>query len=160
MYRIRWQHIHIQQEGSDRPTSHKLRQIVKHITKIYRQEISNEIHNRIAVIIVKPVYDQDLLDKQVIKEGQREANFKKIQDARIHKEVILQVALINDPDLDITLSELQNEMAEEHAKYEEPLEIVLFGYNKAEHEGKWKTYRDKQSILEKHRGQTFLIIPG
>ena len=29
-------------------------------------------------------------------------------------------------------------MAEELAKHEEPLEIVLFGDKKAEHEGKWK----------------------
>ena len=46
-----------------------LRQTVKHIGTIYGQEISNKIHNRKAVIIVKPVYDQDLLHKQVIKGG-------------------------------------------------------------------------------------------
>ena len=57
-----------------------LRQIGKHIGTIYGQEISNEIHNQTAVIIVKPVYNQDLLDKQVVWEGQREANFKRIQD--------------------------------------------------------------------------------
>ena len=62
-----------------------LRQIVKHIGTIYVQEISNEIHNQTAVNIFKPVYDQDLLDKKVIKEGQREANFKRIQDARRRK---------------------------------------------------------------------------
>ena len=60
--------------------------------------------------------------------------------------------LLNDPDLDFSLAELQNEMAEELAKHEEPLDIVLFGDNKAEHEGKWKTYWEKQSRLEKHRG--------
>ena len=54
------------------------------------------------------------------------------------------MALINDPDLDITLADLQNEIAEELDKHEEPLEILLFGNNKAEHEGKWKTYRGKQ----------------
>ena len=62
--------------------------------------------------------------------------------------------LLNDPDLNIALAELQNEMAEELAKHEEPLEIVLFGDKKAEHEVKWKTYREKQSILEKQRGKT------
>ena len=45
-----------------------LRQTGKHIGTIYGQEISNKIHNRTAVIIVKPVYDQYLLEKQVIKE--------------------------------------------------------------------------------------------
>ena len=54
----------------------------------------------------------------MIKERQRDANFKRIQDARKRKEEILQVDLLNDPDLDITLAELQNEMAEELAKQE------------------------------------------
>ena len=133
-------------------------QIVKHIGTIYGQEISNKINNQTSVIIVKPFYDQYLLDKQVIKERLREANFKRIQDARRRKEATLQVALLNDPDLDITLSELQNEMAEELSKHEEPLEIVLLGDNKAEQKEKWKTYWEKQSRLEKHRGQTFSII--
>ena len=92
------------------------------------------------MIIVKPVYDQELIDKQVIKEVQRKENCKRIQDARRRKEAILQVALIHDPYLDITLAELQNEMAEELAKNEEPIDIVLFGNKKYEHEGKWKTY--------------------
>ena len=74
------------------------------------------------------------------------------------KEEILQLALLNDPDLDITFAKLQNEMAEELAKHEEPLEIVLFSDNKAEQEGKWKIYREKQSRLEKHRGQTLWMI--
>ena len=72
----------------------------------------------------------------MIKEGQRLAFFKRMEDAIIRKEEILQVALINDPDLDITLAELQNDMAEEISKQEEPLNILLFGDNKAEHEGK------------------------
>ena len=50
------------------------------------------------------------------------------------------MSLINDPDLYINLAELQNEMAEELAKNEEPIDIVLFGNKKYEHEGKWKTY--------------------
>ena len=49
-------------------------------------------------------------------------------------------------------------MAEELAKHEDSLEIILFGDKKAEHEGKWKTYWEKQSRLEKHRGHTFSII--
>ena len=64
-------------------------QIFKHIGTIYRQEISNKIHNQTAVIIVKPFYDQDLLDKQLIKEGQRGENFQRIQDARRCTEAIL-----------------------------------------------------------------------
>ena len=96
------------------------------------------------VVIAKPVYDQDVLDKHVIKEGQRETNFNRIQAARRAKEVLLQAALQTDPDAAISLAELQNDMADEVAKNNEPLEIVLFGDNKDEHEGKWKPYRENQ----------------
>ena len=46
--------------------------------------------------------------------------------------------MINDQDLSITLAHLQNSMAEELSKHEEPLEIMLFDGKKSEHEGKWK----------------------
>ena len=49
--------------------------------------------------------------------------------------------LLNDPDIYITLDELKNEIAEEIAKHEEQLEILLFVNNKAEHKEKWKTYQ-------------------
>ena len=49
-------------------------------------------------------------------------------------------------------------MAKKLAKHEEPLEIVLFGDNKAKHKEKWKTHQEMQSRLEKYRGQTFSII--
>ena len=65
------------------------------------------------------------------------------------------MALLNDTELDITIAELQNQMAEELAKHEEPLDILLFGDNKAKHEGKLKTYQEKQSTLEKHRERIF-----
>ena len=137
-----------------------IRQNVKQIGTMYGEEVRNDIHNRTAFIIVKPFYDQDLLDKQVVKERLMESNFKQIQDTRRRKKATLQLAMLNDPDLDITLADIQKERAEELAKHEEPLEIVLFGDNKAKHEGKWKTYQEKESILEKHRGHTFSMILG
>ena len=36
----------------------------------------------------------------------------------------------------------------------------MFSNNKAQHEGKWKTYQERQSRLEKHRGQTLSMNLG
>ena len=62
--------------------------------------------------------------------------------------------LLNDPDLNINLAELQNEMAEELAKRDEPLKIVLFGDNKVKHEGKWKhigrSSQDLRNTKDRH----------
>ena len=74
--------------------------------------------------------------------------------------MILQGFLTTDPAVAITLAELQNEMAEELDKHNEPLEIVLFGDSKAEHKGKRKSYWEKQLRIDKHRGHTFSIILG
>ena len=55
------------------------------------------------------------------------------------------MALTNDPDLDIIVAALQKEMSDKLATHDQPLDIVLFGEKKDKHEGKWKTYREKQS---------------
>ena len=62
-----------------------------------------------------------MLDKQVIKEGQRKTNPKRMQDAIKRNEAILKVALTNDPDVDIILAEIQNNMSDKLAKHDEPL---------------------------------------
>ena len=77
-----------------------------------------------------------MLNKQLIKQVQRGEILKRIQDNRRRKEVILQVTLKNDPDVDIILAELQNKMVDELTKHDEPLDSLLFGNNKVEHEGK------------------------
>ena len=63
-------------------------------------------------------------------------------------------------DLIITLAELQNDIADAEAKKSEPLDIILHGDDKVEHEGNWRTYRDRQSRLDKQRGQAFSMILG
>ena len=52
-------------------------------------------------------------------------------------------------DLTIPLAELQNDIADAAAKDSEPLDIILHGDDKVEHEGNWRTYRDRQSQLDK-----------
>ena len=64
------------------------------------------------------------------------------------------MALLNDPDIDIALADFQNDMAEELAKHEEPLDIVLFGDNKAEHKENGKhigrSIQDLRKIEDRH----------
>ena len=51
-------------------------------------------------------------------------------------------------------------MAETAAIQNEPLEIILHGDDKSEHDGKWRSYREYTSLLKKHRGQAYSMFMG
>ena len=117
-----------------------LKQIVKHTGTIYGQHISNELHNRRVVVIAKPQHTADVLRKHEAKVSLRDKNVQRIQDARIAKEAVLRTAAQTNTDLTIPLAELQNYIADSAAKQSEPLDIILHGDVKVEHEGNWRTY--------------------
>ena len=51
-------------------------------------------------------------------------------------------------------------MALQSAAHTLPMEIKIYGDEETEHHGKWRTYRDSNARLDKHRGQVFSIIMG
>ena len=112
------------------------------------------------MVIAKPQYTADVLRKHEAKVSLRDNNFQRIQDARIAKEAVLITAAQTNTDLTSTILELQNDIADVAAKQSEPLDIILHGDDKVEHEGNWRTYRDRQSRLDKQRGQAFSMILG
>ena len=112
------------------------------------------------MVIAKPQHTADVLRKHEAKVSLRYNNFQRIQDARIAKEEVLVTADQTNTDLTIPLAELQNYIADAAAKQSEPLDIILHGDDKVEHKGNWRTYRDRQSRLDKQRGQVFSMILG
>ena len=51
-------------------------------------------------------------------------------------------------------------MADAEAIHDEPLEIILHGDDKAEHDRKWCSYSKSTSLLKKHRGKAYQMIMG
>ena len=49
-------------------------------------------------------------------------------------------------------------MALQAAAHILPMEIKLYGDEETDHRGKWRTYRDSNALLDKHRGQVFSMI--
>ena len=127
------------EKGAADQMRNTLKQIVKHTGTIYGQDISNELHNRRVVVIAKPQHTADVLIKHEAKVSLRDNNFQRIQDARKAKEAVLITAAQTNSDLIITLAELQNDIADAEAKQSEPLDIILHGDDKVEHEGNWRT---------------------
>ena len=103
------------------------------------------------MVIAKPQHTADILRKHAAKVSLRDNNFQRIQDARVAKEAVLITVVQTNTDLTIPLAALQNGIEYAAAKHSEPLDIILHGDEKVEHEGNWRTYRDRQSRLDKQR---------
>ena len=123
------------EKGTADQMRNTLKQIFKHIGTIYGQDISNKLHNRRVVVIAKPQHTGDVLRKHEAKVSLRDNNFQRIQDARIAKEAVLIIADQTNTYLTIPLAELHNDISDAADKQSEPLDIILHGDDKVEHEG-------------------------
>ena len=68
-----------------------LKQIVKYTITIYRQDISNEIHNRSVVTIDKPQHTQEAQDKQTLRVARLKINYQRLLTARTNRATSLEV---------------------------------------------------------------------
>ena len=93
------------------------------------------------------------IEKHAAKVSLRDNNFQRIQDARVAMEAVLITVVQTNTDLTIPLAAFQNGIEYAAAKHSEPLDIILQGDAKVEHEVNWRTYQDRQSRLDKQRGQ-------
>jgi hypothetical protein len=126
------------------------------------QDISNELQNKITAILVDPVHTDDVLLKHslietVIRNGQMN-----IQSFRTAQETILEAAVQAGLDMGapMKLALLQNEIAQGGFSANVEVPIVLNDSHKNQFSNEWRTYRELNDNLIKHRGQVFSLIQG
>jgi hypothetical protein len=85
-----------------------------------------------------------------------------LQWARLLKCVILETAaaLGADPDAPMQLAILDNEIAEGNYKQNNEVPIEMLDSEKMQYSNDWRTYRERNALLTKHRGQAFSLILG
>jgi hypothetical protein len=85
-----------------------------------------------------------------------------LQRARLSKRVILEPAatLGADPDAPMQLAILDNEIAEGNYKQNNEVPIEMSDSEKTQYGSDWRTYRERNALLMKHRGQAFSLILG
>jgi hypothetical protein len=136
--------------------------LAQYVGTNYGQDISNELQNKINVILVEPVHTDDVLLKHILRETMIRNSQMNIQRARKSQETILEEAVQGGLDMEapMKLALLQNEIAqgEFSAKVEVP--IVLNDSQKTQFSNEWRTYRERNDNLIKHRGQSFSLIQG
>jgi hypothetical protein len=83
-----------------------------------------------------------------------------LQRAILSKQVILEAAaaLGADPDAPMQLAILDNEIAEENYKQNNEVPIEMSDSEKTQYSNNWRTYRERNALLTKHRGQAFSLI--
>ena len=135
-----------------------------HCTTTMGEDIGNELHNRKTVVIPQPQYSQEVLDQHTADTAKRTVRHERLQTARKKKvETLKGIVKKGDAaaaDAEIELAELENTIEEDDEKASRPLPIELEGDEKIKHYNAWRTCRERETQLQKHRGQAFSMIRG
>lgn len=135
--------------------------LVRHIGTTYGPDIGNELENRKTLVIPKPEYTQETVDRNVQATKRRDDQHLRLSTARKAKLLVIREdADKGDGDALIAQANLQNEMEEANYQASIPLPMTLEGDELTEHNNAWRTYRDRVSALVKHRGQAFSMLRG
>jgi hypothetical protein len=130
--------------------------LVQFVGTNYGQDISNELQNKIPVILSEPVHTPEVLARHAIREQMVRTGEENLQRARlVWKRVILEAAaaLGADPDAPMQLAILDNEIAEGNYKQNNEVPIEMLDSEKTQYRNDWRTYQEGNALLTKHRGQ-------
>ena len=134
--------------------------LVQFVGTNYGQDISNELQNKIPVVLSEPVHTPEVLARHAIHEQLVRTGEENLQRARLSKRIILETAatLGADPDAPMQLAILDNEIAEGNYKQNNEVPIEMLDSEKMQYSNDWRTYRERNALLTKHRGQAFSLI--
>jgi hypothetical protein len=111
--------------------------LAQYLRTNYGQDISNELQNKITVILVEPVHTDDVLLKHSLRE-----------------------TMIRNGQMNIQRALLKNDIAQGEFSANVEVPIVLNDSQKTQFSNEWRTYRERNANLIKHRGQEFSLIQG
>jgi hypothetical protein len=136
--------------------------VTEYVGTTYGQDISNELQNKVTVIIAEPTFSAGILARNATRESIIRAGQANLQQARQSGLAILQAAVAagQDPDAPMRLAVLENEIANSMFESSEPVSMHLTDSEKTQNNNEWRTYRERNASLQKHRGQTYSLILG
>jgi hypothetical protein len=134
--------------------------LAQYVGTNYGQDISNELQDKVTVILVEPVHTDDVLLKHSLRETMIRNGQMNIQRARKAQDTILETAVQGGLDMEapMKLALLQNNIAQGEFSANVEVPIVLNDSQKTQFVNEWRTYRKRNANLIKHRGQAFSLI--
>jgi hypothetical protein len=136
--------------------------LAQYVGTNYGQDISNELQNKITVILIEPVHTDDVLLKHSLRETMIRNGHIYIQRALKAQETILDAAVLEGIDMEapMKVALLKNEISQGGFSGKIEVPIVLNDLQKTQFSNEWRTYRERNYNLIKHRGQAFSLIQG
>jgi hypothetical protein len=128
------------------------KKIAEYVGTSHGQDISNELQNKITVIIPEPTHAPAILTQNVARETVIRAGQNNLQLARRAGEAILQAAATagQDPRAPMELAILQNETATGQLELTEPVPLQLTDPEKTQYSNDWRTYQEPNANLAEH----------
>jgi len=132
--------------------------LVEYVGTTYGPDISNELQNRQEVVIPQPFHSLAIMTRHAHRVTMIETARTNLAQAREAQRTMLQQA-VDDGELEapMRLALLENEIAEAAFEAAEDVPIQLTDSEKSENSNKWRTYRERTTLLTKHRGQAFSL---
>jgi hypothetical protein len=136
--------------------------LVQYVGTNYGQDISNELQNKLTVTLAEPLHTPAVMARHAIREQMIRTGQANLEQARIAQQVILQRAVDAgvDPDAPMRLAILNNEIAQGAFEQNVEVPIVMTESEKTQYSNEWRSYRERNANLVKHRGQAFSLILG
>jgi hypothetical protein len=136
--------------------------IVQYVGTTYGQDISNELQNKTTVTLAEPIHTPTVLARHTIREQMIRTGQENLQRARQAQQFILEAAVAAAIDLEapMRLAILNNQIAEGEFELNVEVPIEMSDSEKTQYSNEWRTYRERNANLSKHRGQAFSLILG
>jgi hypothetical protein len=136
--------------------------LVQYVGTNYGQDISNELQNKLTVTLVEPVHTAEILTRHDARVRMVRTGQANIHQARIDQVTVLRQAVNEglDPEAPMKLAILQNEIAQGVFAANVAVPVELSDSEKTQFNNEWRTHRERNTNLMKHRGQAFSLIQG
>jgi len=146
------------QKGSADQVKTTYEAIVLHASTVFTTDIGSELENRKRLVIPTPEYSQEAKDHHAALTKLRDDQHKRMSKAK--KAQLAALVGKKGDDTAVQQATLEGEIAMADHEASLPLPFTLEGDEKIQHSNAWRTYRERVSNLEKHRGQAFSMIRG
>jgi hypothetical protein len=136
--------------------------LVQYFGTNYGQDINNELQNKVWVILTEPVYTDNVLARHSVREVMIRNGQLNIQQARQAQDTILKASVQAGTEMDapmkLVILQIKIAQGEFAASIEVPVELT--DSEKTQFSNDWRTFRERNTNLIKHRGQYLSLIQG
>jgi hypothetical protein len=135
--------------------------LIQFVGTNYGQDISNELQNKIPVILSEQVHTPEVLARHAIHEQMVQTREENLQRACLSKRVILEAAaaLGADPDAPMQLVILDNEIAEGNYKQNNKVPIKMLDSEKMQCSNDWRNLPREECATDKTQRAGILSHP-